>query len=160
MKKQMVAERTRRADFIHSEGNKAAARLTAEGSKMVSVNMGIAQQEATRKKSEGESGAKVELARAESIALETVAAAIKADGSSHTDYLLAEKYLELVRLTASSSVGSTIYFPYKISGLTGLVSRLPSVFGAGVPGQKLKTPVKATKSDPSHKTKDDFSELN
>ncbi len=56
MKKQMVAERTRRgkrvcvlcshlsAEFIRSEGKKAAMRLTAEGQKMVSVNMGLAQQ--------------------------------------------------------------------------------------------------------------------
>ena len=40
MKKQMVAERRRRGEFIRSEGNKTAMRLRAEGNKMVSVNMG------------------------------------------------------------------------------------------------------------------------
>jgi len=51
MKKQMVAERRRRGEFIKSEGNKAAMRLRAEGNKMVSVNIGIAKSEATRKQS-------------------------------------------------------------------------------------------------------------
>ncbi len=44
MKKQMVAERTRRGDFIRSEGKKAAVRLRAEGEKVVSINTGIAEQ--------------------------------------------------------------------------------------------------------------------
>jgi len=136
MKKQMVAERTRRGDFIRSEGKKAAMRLTAEGSKMVSVNMGLAQQEATRKRSEGEAGSRVELARAESVALETVGNAIKSDGGSQTDYMISEKYLELFRLAAQSVDNKVIYLPYRVSGLTGVVKRLPSVYGAKATSEK------------------------
>lgn len=50
MKSQMVAERDRRGEFIRSEGKKAAMRLRAEGTKIVKFNLGIAEQEATRKR--------------------------------------------------------------------------------------------------------------
>jgi len=119
MKKQMVAERTRRGDFIRAEGKKAAIRLTAEGTKMVSVNMGIAQQEATRKRSEGESGAKVELARAESISLETVASSIQADGGSQTEYMVAEKYLELFRSACFSVEKKNSVFAIQVGSFEG-----------------------------------------
>lgn len=49
MKKQMVAERERRGEFIRAEGRKAALRLSSEGTKAVKFNMGVAEQEATRK---------------------------------------------------------------------------------------------------------------
>lgn len=44
MKKQMIAERNRRSEFIHAEGNKAAMRLRSEGAKIVKANLGIAEQ--------------------------------------------------------------------------------------------------------------------
>lgn len=50
MKKQMVAERERRGEFIRAEGNKAAMRLKSEGTKRVKFTMGVAEQEATRKR--------------------------------------------------------------------------------------------------------------
>lgn len=39
MKKQMIAERRRRSEFIHAEGNKAAMRLKSEGIKIVKANL-------------------------------------------------------------------------------------------------------------------------
>ena len=54
MKKQMIAERMRRAEFITAEGSKTAMRLQSEGSKMAKFNIGVAEQESTRKRSEGE----------------------------------------------------------------------------------------------------------
>mgnify|MGYP000598251525 CR=1 FL=1 len=53
LKKQMIAERERRGDFIRAEGKKSAMTLTSEGTKMVKFNMGIAEQEATRKRCVG-----------------------------------------------------------------------------------------------------------
>jgi len=160
MKKQMVAERRRRGDFIRSEGKKAAMRLTAEGAKMVSVNMGLAQQEATRKKSEGDAGSKVELARAESVALETVGNAIKLDGGSQTDYMIAEKYLELFRLASLAVEKKEIYLPYKITGLSGTVKRLPLVFGARALPSEKKVPTGKLIHIDDDATKHDFADLN
>ena len=50
MKEQMKAERERRAEFIEAEGNKTATRLRSEGEKLRKTNLGVAEQEATRKK--------------------------------------------------------------------------------------------------------------
>ena len=50
LKKQMIAERERRGDFIRAEGKKAAMTIRSEGTKLVKFNMGIAEQEATRKR--------------------------------------------------------------------------------------------------------------
>ena len=50
MKKQMIAERERRGDFIRAEGNKAARKLASEGTKIVKYNMGLAEQDAARKR--------------------------------------------------------------------------------------------------------------
>lgn len=85
MKRQMIAERTRRAAFITAEGQKSAMRLISEGTKIEKYNTGVAEQEATRKISEGQAGARVELARAESKSLDIIAAAFAADGASQTE---------------------------------------------------------------------------
>lgn len=77
MKMQMVAERRRRADYIRSEGQKTALRLQAEGAKVMKLNRGLAEQEATRKVSEGTAAAKVDLARAEAASLESLASVIR-----------------------------------------------------------------------------------
>lgn len=49
MKRQMIAERDRRAEFILAEGKKTAMKLQAEGAKLEKYNLGIAEQESTRK---------------------------------------------------------------------------------------------------------------
>ena len=74
-------------------------RLQAEGAKITRLNMGLAEQEATRKVSEGDAAALVDLARAESSALHTLASTMRTDGASNIDYMIA---LRLVfRLAAS-----------------------------------------------------------
>jgi len=129
MKKQMVAERRRRGEFIKSEGNKTAMRLRAEGNKMVSVNMGIAKSEATRKQSEGESVSKIELARAESISLETVNNALKGDGSDQSEYMIAQKYIDMLLRTGKSIEQQVIYLPYPVQGIEGLVGEISKTYG-------------------------------
>lgn len=53
---------------------------------------GVAEQESTRKRSEGEASAKVEMARAEKISLDTIAEAIEADGCSQTEFMISKRY--------------------------------------------------------------------
>eukprot|EP00294_Goniomonas_avonlea_P013702 CAMPEP_0114561102 /NCGR_PEP_ID=MMETSP0114-20121206/11824_1 /TAXON_ID=31324 /ORGANISM="Goniomonas sp, Strain m" /LENGTH=353 /DNA_ID=CAMNT_0001746713 /DNA_START=16 /DNA_END=1077 /DNA_ORIENTATION=- len=153
MKKQMVAERTRRGEFIRSEGRKAAMRLTAEGTKVVKLNMGLAEQEATRKRSEGEKEARIELARAESTALEVLAENIKSDGSSNVEYMIAQRFMELFRSISDSSEDKLIYLPYDSRGLQGIIGHLPGVFGRGA---SYGSGVMAA----PHPKTDEFSELN
>jgi regulator of protease activity HflC (stomatin/prohibitin superfamily) len=129
MKKQMLAERNRRAEFIVAEGKKSAMRLRSEGTKIVKFQMGVAEQEATRKKSEGEAGSKVELAQAESKSLGIVSSAISADGASQSEYMIAERYMKLMGKMSRSTDSKTIYLPYEVAGISGLVKGLPSVYG-------------------------------
>lgn len=129
MTKNMVAERTRRGQFIISEGDKAATRIESEGYKASSVALGIGQQESTRKKSEADSQVKFELARAESAAMETVSSALDSDGVSHTEYLLSMKYIDLFKNIALSKNKKNLIFPYDISGFSEIFTRLPKVFG-------------------------------
>ena len=131
MKKQMLAERQRRGAFIIAEGKKTVMRLTSEGTKIVKINLGVAEQEATRKRSEGEAGAKVELAQAESRALNTVAEAITSDGASQTEYMISQRFMDLFRSMTQTVSGKTIYLPYMANGLYGLIAKLPAVYGMG-----------------------------
>jgi hypothetical protein len=95
----------------------------------------VAEQESTRKRSEGEATAKVELARAEKISLDTIAEAIEADDCSQTDYMIAKKYNELLRATpGSGSDDKIVYVPYEVSAISGLISQLPTVYGRSAGG--------------------------
>ncbi|KAF0701301.1 Aste57867_8230 [Aphanomyces stellatus] len=129
MKRQMIAERTRRADFIQAEGKKAAMRLLSEGTKLQKYNMGVAEQESTRKTSEGSAGAKVELARAESKSLELISAAFEADGASQTEYVISQRYMSMFNKMTRSLDKKTLFFPYETKGISGLIGQLRSVYG-------------------------------
>jgi len=129
MKKQMISERHRRSDFLLAEGRKTKSRIEAEGVKQRQLNIGIAEQEALRKRSEGESQAKVELAQAESLVLKTVSDAVQGEGSSLVDYNIAQKFNEFFREMGRNAESKTVYLPYQARGLGGLVDGLSSAFG-------------------------------
>lgn len=143
MKKQMIAERERRSEFIHAEGNKASMRLKSEGEKIVKANIGIAEQEATRKRSEGEAASKIELARAEKIALDTIAESIEADGCGQTEFMISKRYNELLR-GCPKLRNKTVYLPYEVSSISGLISRLPDAYsGSAASGARASVAASA-----------------
>ena len=129
MKKQMIAERTRRGEFIRSEGKKAAMRLKADGEKGAAANLGLAQAEALRKVSEGQYEAAVENASAERKALELIGNSFAADGTSQTDYILSEKYNYLVRDVLKRGKNSHIYLPYEAKAMRGMLADAVNVYG-------------------------------
>ena len=47
--------------------------------------------------------------------------------------MLSQRFVELLRFVTSSSASRTIYFPYDISAVTGIIGRLPTVFGRAAP---------------------------
>lgn len=129
LKKQMIAERERRGDFIRAEGKKSAMTLTSEGTKMVKFNLGIAEQEATRKRSEGQAGAKVEFAQAEQAALAAISGSIQSE-CSQTEFMIGRRYMEMLQSLFLQGKNKIIYLPYETAGMRGLINRLPSVFGS------------------------------
>jgi len=154
MKKQMIAERQRRGDFIISEGKKSAMKLQSEGTMKVQINMGIAEQQNTRKVSEGEKDAKIELARAERAALEELGSAMRDDRVRQSDYMLAQRYNDLTR-AAGKVPEKTVYLPYEADSLGGLVGSLHKVYGSDGPRTGAPKRVSAQQIDAVVETTDD-----
>ena len=102
-----------------------------------SLNLGVAEQDATRKQSEGVSGAKVELARAERAAIDVVAEALSSSGSSQTEYMLSQRYVDVFRSMSARAGQQLIYLPYEIGMMSGIIKKLPGVFGVGVKAPKV-----------------------
>jgi len=133
LKLQMLAERNRRAAFIVAEGQKSAMRKESEGIRVEKYQMGVAEQEATRRLSEGEAAAKVNVAQAESRALNVVQEAISKDGASQSKYLITGKYLELMNDIIGNNAGDvdkTIYLPFAVEPIMGFVGTLSGVYGS------------------------------
>merc|ERR1712167_287859 len=119
--------------------------------------MGIAEQESTRRISEGQAQAKVLIAQAESKSLNMVQEAIKADGASQSEYLITEKYLNLYDkvLGSSKSTGQKhIYLPYAAEQIMGLVSTLAKTYGS------VNALKKVQQNRAGARGGDDFDELN
>lgn len=129
MKTQMIAERERRGQFIEAEGKKTALRIRSEGTKVVKQNNGLAEQESTRKISEGNAQGRIELARAESQSLELVKSALQSNSGSQAQYMLAMRYLELLNGIGYGSGNKTIYLPYEANALNGSISGLNKLYG-------------------------------
>ena len=109
----MIAERDRRSQFILAEGQKTALRIRAEGTKVMKQNNGLAEQESTRKISEGNAQGRVELVRAESQSLELVKTALQTHSDSQAQYMLAMRYLELLNGIGFGNPSKVLYLPYE-----------------------------------------------
>ena len=130
LRQQMLAERDRRAQFVIAEGKKSAVRLQSESTKVVKFQMGVAEQEAKRKRSEGKAAATVKMAQAESRSLHIVQQALAEDGVTQTDYKISQRYLEMMKKAIKVVQKKTIYLPYAAGDLMGnVVGNIPKVFG-------------------------------
>ena len=147
MQKQMIAERDRRSQFILAEGQKTALRIRAEGTKVMKQNNGLAEQESTRKISEGNAQGRVEVVRAESQSLELVKTALQAHSDSQAQYMLAMRYLELLNGIGFGSPEKVLYLPYEGESLRGSISSLNKVYGVSVEEKEVKESVKEEEFD-------------
>jgi hypothetical protein len=108
-------------------------RLKADGAKGVSVNIGLAKQESTRKRSEGELESTILQTVAERNALEALSESFRDDGTSQSSYLIAQRYIALLG-SMMRGAKQHIYLPYELSSIRGLVGGLAGVFGRGAEG--------------------------
>jgi regulator of protease activity HflC (stomatin/prohibitin superfamily) len=159
MKKEVIAERTRRADFIEAEGNKAAMRLTSEGTKAVRYNLGVAEQEATRKRSEGTAAARIALARAEKVSFSLLADTLEADGCSQSDYLITQSFFDLFKDISSTVDVKQIFLPFDLASISGLTKNLASVYGRSAIPPAMTVAASGSSSRPTPTT-ETFDELN
>ena len=127
MEKQMQAERNKRATILTSEGEKQAAILKSEGEKESTINRAEASKQQAILFAEGEAQARIRKAEAEAIAIEKITAAV-GKSTNPANYLLAQKYIQMMEHMASSNNSKTVYLPYEATNVLGSIGGIKELF--------------------------------
>ena len=127
MEKQMQAERNKRATILTSEGEKAAAILKSEGEKAAIVNKAEADKQMSILNAEGEAQARIRKAEAEAIAIEKITEAV-GKSTNPANYLLAQKYIQMLEEVATGDKTKTVYLPYEATNLMGSIGGIKDLF--------------------------------
>lgn len=127
MEKQMQAERNKRATILTSEGEKAAAILKSEGEKTAIINKAEADKQMAILNAEGEAQARIRKAEAEAIAIEKITEAV-GKSTNPANYLLAQKYIQMLEELATGDKTKTIYLPYEATNLMGSIGGIKELF--------------------------------
>ncbi len=119
MEQQAGAERFRRAAITEAEGKKAAAILNAEGAKEAAIREAEGKLEASRREAES----KIVLAEATKEAIVRVTQGI-GDKELPAVYLLGERYIEALKVLATSDNAKTVLLPADVlKTVEGLLGR-------------------------------------
>ena len=129
MEKQMQAERNKRATILTSEGQKAAAILKSEGEKTAIINKAEADKQMAILNAEGEAQARIRKAEAEAIAIAKIAEAV-GQSTNLANYLLAQKYIQMLQVLAEGDKTKTVYLPYEATNLMGSIGGIKELFKA------------------------------
>ena len=129
MEKQMQAERNKRATILTSEGQKAAAILKSEGEKTAIINKAEADKQMAILNAEGEAQARIRKAEAEAIAIAKITEAV-GQSTNPANYLLAQKYIQMLQVLAEGDKTKTVYLPYEATNLMGSIGGIKELFRA------------------------------
>ena len=127
MEKQMQAERNKRAQILTSEGEKAAEILASEGEKTAMINRAEAAKQQAILTAEGEAQARIRKAEAEAKAIELITEAV-GKSSNPANYLLAQKYIQMLQELAQGDKTKTVYLPYEATNLMGSIGGIKDLF--------------------------------
>ena len=127
MEKQMQAERNKRAQILTSEGQKAAEILASEGEKTAIVNKAEAAKQEAILQAEGEAQARIRVAEAEAKAIELITEAV-GKSTNPANYLLAQKYIQMMQELAEGDKTKTVYLPYEATNLLGSIGGIKDLF--------------------------------
>ena len=116
MEKQMQAERNKRATILTSEGQKTARINQAEADKQTEIL-----------RAEGEAQARIRRAEAEAIAIDKITEAV-GKSSNPANYLIAQKYIDMLQEVASGDKTKTVYMPYEATNLMGSIGGIKDLF--------------------------------
>ena len=127
MEKQMQAERDKRATILTSEGKKQADILRSEGEKAATINRAEADKQQAILRAEGEAQARVRKAEAEAVAIEKITEAV-GKSTNPANYLLAQKYIQMMQNVAEGDRTKTVYLPYEATNLLGSLGGIKELF--------------------------------
>ena len=127
MEKQMQAERNKRAQILTSEGEKQSQILQSEGEKAATINKAEAQKQQEILKAEGEAQARIRKAEAEAKAIELVTEAV-GKTTNPANYLLAQKYIQMMEELAKGDKTKTVYLPYEATNIMGSIGGIKELF--------------------------------
>ena len=127
MEKQMQAERNKRATILTSEGKKASDILQSEGEKMATINRAEALKQQAILKAEGEAQERIRRAGAEAIAIKNITEGM-GESSNPANYLLAQKYIQMLQQIAEGDKTKTVYLPYEATNLMGSIGGIKDLF--------------------------------
>lgn len=127
MEKQMQAERNKRATILTSEGKKASDILQSEGEKAARINRAEADKQQAILRAEGEAQARIRKAEAEAIAIEKITEAV-GKTTNPANYLLAQKYIQMLQEVAQGDKTKTVYLPYEATNLMGSIGGIKDLF--------------------------------
>ena len=127
MEKQMQAERNKRAQILTSDGEKAAEILASEGEKTATINRAEAAKQQAILTAEGEAQARIRKAEAEAQAIELITQAV-GKSSNPANYLLAQKYIQMLEQLAQGDKTKTVYLPYEATNLMGSIGGIKDLF--------------------------------
>ena len=127
MEKQMQAERNKRAVILTSEGQKQSQILQSEGEKAATINKAEAQKQQEILRAEGEAQARIRKAEAEAIASEKVTEAV-GKTTNPANYLLAQKYIQMMEELAKGDKTKTVYLPYEATNVMGSLGGIKELF--------------------------------
>ena len=127
MEKQMQAERNKRATILTSEGEKQAVILKSEADKTAVINRAEANKQQKILQAEGEAQARIRKAEAEAVAIQKIADAL-GDRTNPANYLLAQKYIQMMQELAEGDKIKTVYLPYEATNLIGCIGGIKEMF--------------------------------
>lgn len=127
MEKQMQAERNKRAVILTSEGEKQSQILQSEGEKAATINKAEALKQKTILEAEGVAQARIRKAEAEAVAINKITEAV-GDSSNPANYLLAQKYIQMMQELAAGQDSKTVYLPYEATNLLGSLGGIKDLF--------------------------------
>lgn len=127
MEKQMQAERNKRAAILTSEGSKQSQILQSEGEKEAMINRAEAAKQQEILRAEGEAQARIRKAEAEAIAIEKITEAV-GKSTNPANYLLAQKYIQMLEEIAQGDKTKTVYMPYEATNLMGSIGGIKDLF--------------------------------
>ena len=127
MEKQMQAERNKRAVILTSEGQKQSQILQSEGDKAATINRAEALKQQAILEAEGVAQARIRKAEAEAIAIQKITEAV-GDSTNPANYLLAQKYIQMMQELATGQDSKTVYLPYEATNLLGSLGGIKDLF--------------------------------